>query len=97
MYIGVVSNCWRTLDGGNTWTRSTYNTTANMRTICVHPTDSNTVYVAREDGLGGLILGKSRDAGQSWVLTTHSVGVVKWVYGLAVSPSNPEYMLACGY
>ena len=97
MYIGTWSTCWRTLDGGTTWTSGSYNApSVTMNPVCAHPTDSNVVYAAGFTSSGGFSFRRSANAGETWVEVTNVFNFVGGINGMAVSPSNPDWIMVCG-
>lgn len=91
-----------TTDGGHSWTTSSipipgagYSTT-----VCAHPTDPNTVYVAGYTYISSVfhfVFGKSTDGGLSWTVSTHSTPGADDQPTLVVSRSNPQrFLAACG-
>lgn len=97
MYVMFGSTCRRTLDGGTTWTSwSSFNPLVTMKSICAHPTDSNVVYATGTTLSSGLSFWKSADAGETWMEVTNVFTFVGGVNGMAVSPSNPDWIMVCG-
>lgn len=98
MYVMYSTTCGRTLDGGATWTYWNFNTppAVTIQTICSHPTDSNVVYAAGYTSSGGFSFCRSANAGETWVEVTNVFNFVGGVNGMAVSPSNPDWIMVCG-
>lgn len=97
MYVMSSPTCGRTLDGGATWTSRTCSPgIVNMGPICAHPTNSNVVYAAGANLSGGLCFYRSVDTGETWVEVTNVFSFVGGINGMAVSPSNPDWIMVCG-
>ncbi|MDP6909287.1 MAG: YCF48-related protein, partial [Flavobacteriales bacterium] len=90
LYCGSeTGECYRSSDGGNSWTNVSLNDPLNgaVRSIDIHPTDPNTVYI----GSGNYIF-KSDDGGVSWsdILYTWGLNANE----ILINPSTPNTVLA---
>jgi hypothetical protein len=84
--VGVL----KSVDGGLTWNTTglnTSNTPSSMNDIYVHPTKTNIVWVATNNGVY-----KSSDAGVSWTNATGLQG--SNVKDIKIHPSNPNIVYA---
>ena len=87
-------------DGGKTWTHRGLTDTRHIGRVVLHPTDTNTLYVA---GMGHLWgpneergLYKSTDGGETWdkiLYIDENTGVVD----IAMDPSDPNILYAATY
>lgn len=90
LYCGSeTGECYRSNDGGNNWTNVSLNDPLNgaVRSIDIHPTDPNTVYI----GSGSYIY-KSTDGGATWTESLYT-----WQLNaneILIVPSNPNIVLA---
>lgn len=84
-------------DAGKSWKNMGLKTSEHISEIIVHPTDSNTIWVAAQGPLwskgGERGLYKSTDGGKTWNKT---LGDDKWtgVTDLVADPRNPDVMYA---
>ncbi|MCB9191048.1 MAG: choice-of-anchor J domain-containing protein [Flavobacteriales bacterium] len=90
LYCGSeTGEAYRSDDGGNNWTNISLNDALNgaVRSIDIHPTDPNTVYI----GSGSYIY-KSTDGGSNWtdVLYTWQLNANE----ILINPTNPNIVLA---
>lgn len=90
LYCGSeTGECYRSSDGGSTWNNVSLNDPLNgaVRSIDIHPTDPNTVYI----GSGSYIF-KSTNGGQNWtdVLYTWQLNANE----ILINPSTPNTVLA---
>jgi photosystem II stability/assembly factor-like uncharacterized protein len=75
---------WKSVDGCNTWFQKGAGITSGViHSVCVSPTDDNTVYACAETGLF-----KSTNAGESFTLISASINAG----ALGVAPTNPQRM-----
>ncbi|MBN1672101.1 MAG: hypothetical protein JXR37_13765 [Kiritimatiellae bacterium] len=92
--------CYRSTDGGNSWLSSTFPAGSGYaRVLCVHPTDSNTVYVAGykyDSGTYRLAFWRSADGGQSWTAGTFFTLDYVYPYDMAVSRTAPGSIYVSG-
>ena len=91
---------YRSADGGKTWTHMGLKDSRHVGRILVHPTDSNTVYVAALGSLWGPNeergLYRSRDGGKTWTRLLRPspyTGVVD----VAMHPNNPNILYAATF
>jgi photosystem II stability/assembly factor-like uncharacterized protein len=97
MYVAVsAGGCYRTEDGGTSWTpindgiRAEYLTDPaspaghNPHALRIHPIDSDRLY--RQDHCGVYV---SRDRGDTWIEITEGLPS-EFGYGLALDPENPD-------
>ena len=90
LYCGSeTGECYRSSDGGSTWTNISLNDELNgaVRSLAIHPTDPNTVYI----GSGSYIF-KSTDGGTNWTDVLYN-----WQLNaneILINPSNPQIVLA---
>ena len=86
---------FRSLDGGHTWqginTGLTNLSMGRSAPVILDPTNPNTLYVGSEGG--GVF--KSLDGGVHWFAVNSGLGELT-VDGLAMDPSNPAVLYACG-
>ncbi len=91
---------YKSADGGKTWTNMGLKDSQHIGRVVVHPTDSQTVFVA---ALGNLYsaspergLFKTSDGGETWkkvLFVNNDVGVVDVI----VDPKNPDNVIAASY
>src|SRR4029077_13178320 len=86
---------FRSFDGGHTWQDvNTGITTLSMgrsAPVIIDPTNPQTLYVGSEGG--GVF--KSSDGGDHWLTVNSGLDELD-VSGLAMDPSNPAVLYACG-
>ncbi len=91
---------YKSIDGGKTWVNKGLPASAHIGRIALHPSDTNTVYVAAMGRLWGPNpergLYKSTDGGNTWsriLYINEDTGVVD----VAMDPSNPDVLYAATY
>lgn len=99
------SNSWgdgvyKSTNGGKTWANMGLKDSHHIGRIVLHPTDSNTVYVAAMGHLWGANnergLYKTTDGGKTWeriIYVNDDTGVVD----VAMDPTNPNILYAASY
>jgi len=96
-HIGFGDGVYRSLDGGASWSRMGLADSQHITEILVHPTDSNTVWVAAQGPLwspgGERGLYKTSDGGKTWKRT---LGDDEWtgVGSLVMDPRDPMRLYA---
>jgi len=88
----IATNFYRSENGGDSWTTLTL--PASTCDIRIAPLNANRLY-ARVCSDGNPSVLRSDDAGQSWV--TPSPTFTQMIYGLEVSPINPDLIIATTY
>ena len=89
LYCGSeTGECYRSNDGGNSWANVSLNDPLNgaVRSIDIHPTDPNTVYI----GSGSRVF-KSTNGGSTWTEVLY-----EWQLNaneILINPSNPSIVL----
>lgn len=88
LYVGTeAGGIFKTIDKGLNWTPASYSATfKTIRSIKIHPTDSDIVYAG-----DGSNLYKTSDGGANWT-TLHTIS--GWgVNDISINPTNPNIML----
>ena len=89
---------YRSTDGGQTWKHRGLSRSATIGRIVVHPTDSNTIYVAVAGSLfnagGDRGIYRSTNGGNSWELILAPENGFSGGIDLALDPSNPDRVFA---
>lgn len=99
-HVGIGHGVYLSLDGGKTWKSKGLKKSEHISKIIVHPTDSNTVWVASQGPLwssgGERGLYKSTDGGATWRQT---MNVDSWtgVTDLVIDPRNPDVLYAASW
>ncbi len=88
------------LDGGKSWTHKGLKNSEHIGRIVVHPTDSNTLYVASQGPLwsdgGDRGLYKSTDGGETW-LPILQVSEKTGINEVMLDPRDPQTIYASSY
>ncbi len=96
-HMGYGDGVYRSDDGGKNWKNMGLPNSEHVSEIVIHPTDSNTIWVAAQGPLwskgGDRGLYKSTDGGATWKKT---LGDNEWVgvTDIALDPRNPDWMYA---
>ncbi|MCZ6727047.1 MAG: glycosyl hydrolase, partial [Acidobacteria bacterium] len=96
-HVGYGDGVYKSTDGGDSWTNMGLEKTEHIGNIVVHPTDSNTVYVAAQGPLwsagGERGLYKTTDGGETWDLIL-SGGEYTGVNEVRLHPEDPNTLIA---
>ncbi|MCZ6508559.1 MAG: glycosyl hydrolase, partial [Acidobacteria bacterium] len=96
-HVGYGDGVYKSTDGGESWTNMGLEKTEHIGNIVVHPTDSNTVYVAAQGPLwsagGERGLYKTTDGGETWDLIL-SGGEYTGVNEVRLHPEDPSTLIA---
>jgi photosystem II stability/assembly factor-like uncharacterized protein len=65
IYAGTSSAMWRTTDGGTTWASINVPGSSTV-SLCIHPTDPNTLWATRSNYTAGSKVYKSTNGGSTW-------------------------------
>ncbi len=99
-HVGWGDGVYRSLDGGSTWSRMGLESSEHIGAIIVHPTDSNTVWVASEGPLwssgGERGVFRTRDGGQTWTAVLQ-IDADTGVTDLEIDPTDPDVLYAASY
>ncbi|MFT7678264.1 MAG: photosystem II stability/assembly factor-like uncharacterized protein, partial [Planctomycetota bacterium] len=96
-HMGFGDGVYRSVDGGSNWTRLGLEQSEHITEVLIHPTDSNTVWVAAQGPLwsagGERGVFKTTDSGQSW---KQVLGDDEWtgVGSLVIDPREPDRLYA---
>jgi photosystem II stability/assembly factor-like uncharacterized protein len=107
MWLGSVSGgVWKTTNGGTSWSPNT-DFLSNLAVNCmaIDPAHPNTLYAGTGEGFPfndarrGFGIFKTTDGGDHWdqltsTIPTDEVPFFRWVNRLAISPANPQLVLA---
>ena len=99
-HVGIGHGLYLSRDGGKTWANKGLKKSEHISKIIVHPTDSNTLWVAAQDPLwspdGERGLYKSNDGGNSWKQT---MDLDEWtgVTDLVIDPRDPNVLYAASW
>ncbi|MFO0850133.1 MAG: FlgD immunoglobulin-like domain containing protein [Gemmataceae bacterium] len=95
--VGYGDGVYKSTDGGRTWTHLGLKASEHIAKIVVHPTESDTVFVASQGPLwsagGDRGLYKTTDGGKTWsriLETDEHTGVTDFV----IDPKNPDVIVA---
>jgi Sortilin, neurotensin receptor 3,/Secretion system C-terminal sorting domain len=100
LYAGTATGgVYKTTDGGANWTQvnnGITETTISIQALLVHPTDPNIAWCAVFDGVSDAVNGlyKTTDGGVNWFPITTGIGAIKNFLCLAISPTDPNILLA---
>lgn len=105
MYCGgPASGLWKSTNGGSSWTLVTSSNnwgSMGVTDIAIHPTNSNTIYVATGDGNAsdtysiGLL--RSTDGGNTWTnLQNWTINQQRTISRVLINPSNPQIIMTFG-
>jgi len=102
LYAITGSQCYRSTDGGITWSSANFASSASAYRVCVDPIDSSKVYAVGLEYNGNnrtysLAFFKSTDGGQRWTVSSLFSFDSLYPYGMAVSRSNPDVIYIAGY
>ncbi|MBN2382876.1 hypothetical protein JXQ70_08335 [bacterium] len=92
-YLVGEEGLYRSADSGLSWTRIGDYTSLSFRTIDIHPTDPNTIYI----GSIGSGVYKSTDGGTTLTACNEGLPNSITVYVVAIAPSNPQIYYAAVY
>jgi photosystem II stability/assembly factor-like uncharacterized protein len=96
-HVGYGDGIYRSQDGGKTWKNMGLEKSEHLSKIIVHPTNSNTLWVASQGPLwskgGERGLYKTTDGGKTW---TRKLGDDEWVGAtdILIDPRNPDVLYA---
>ncbi len=99
-HVGIGHGVYLSRDGGKTWKNKGLKKSEHISKIIVHPTDSNTLWVASQGPLwssgGERGLYKSTDGGTTWRQT---MDLDSWtgVTDLVIDPRNPDVLYAASW
>lgn len=99
-HIGIGHGIYHSLDGGKSWKDMGLKKSEHISKIIIHPTDSNTIWVASQGPLwssgGERGLFKSIDGGKSW---NNTLEINKWtgITDLVIDPTNPDVLYAASW
>ena len=94
-HVGIGHGIYRSTDGGTSWQDMGLKQSEHISKIIVHPTDSNTIWVASQGPLwssgGERGLYKSTDGGKTWI---NKLNINEWtgVTDLVIDPTNPDVL-----
>jgi photosystem II stability/assembly factor-like uncharacterized protein len=96
-HVGYGDGIYKSTDGGATWKNMGLGASEHIGNIVVHPTDSNTVWVAAQGPLwsagGDRGVYKTTDGGETWNLVL-SGGEYTGANEVRIHPHNPEVLIA---
>jgi photosystem II stability/assembly factor-like uncharacterized protein len=98
--VSVGDGIYRSIDGGESWTKMGLEKSERISKIIIHPTDKNTLYVAVPGPLfadseeRGLY--KTTDGGKTWNKIWH-VGPATGCADVVIDPANPDVLLATAW
>ena len=94
-HVGIGHGIYRSTDGGTSWQDMGLKQSEHISKIIVHPTDSNTIWVASQGPLwssgGERGLYKSTDGGKTWI-NKLNINVWTGVTDLVIDPTNPDVL-----
>ncbi|TDF39285.1 glycosyl hydrolase [Alteromonadaceae bacterium M269] len=97
-HISFGDGVYKSMDGGKTWKNMGLKDSQHVSDIIIHPTDSNTVWVAVQGPLwtsgGDRGLYKTTDGGKNWKLVLEPEDEWTGVTSLLIDPRNPNKLYA---
>ena len=99
-HVGIGHGVYLSRDGGKTWANKGLKKSEHISKIIVHPTDSNTLWVAAQGPLwssgGERGLYKSIDGGNTW---NQTMDIDEWtgVTDLVIDPRDPNVLYAASW
>ena len=99
-HVGIGHGIYLSRDGGKTWINKGLKKSEHISKIIVHPTDSNTLWVASQGPLwssgGERGVYKSTDGGNTWIQT---MDLDEWtgVTDLIIDPRDPNVLYAASW
>lgn len=98
--VGYGDGLYKSVDGGQSFTKVGLENSEHIGKIVVHPEDGNTVYVAAQGPLwksgGDRGLYKTTDGGKNWTRILH-VSDDTGINEVVMDPGNPEILYASAY
>jgi photosystem II stability/assembly factor-like uncharacterized protein len=98
--VGYGDGLYKSIDGGQSFTRVGLENSEHIGRIVVHPKDGNIVYVAAQGPLwksgGDRGLYKTTDGGKTWNRILH-ISEETGINEVHLDPSNPEILYASAY
>jgi len=99
-HVGYGDGVYKSLNGGESWTRMGLETSEHIGEILIDPRDSNVVFVAAEGSLwksgGDRGVYRSADGGKSWNQAL-AISPETGVTHLEFDPGNPDVIYAAAY
>jgi len=96
--VSIGDGVYKTVDGGETWTKMGLPTSEHIAKIIVDPTDSDTVYVCVPGRLwsdsADRGLYKTADGGKTWSQVLKGANLSTGCSSLALDPGNPKKLFA---
>lgn len=89
----TVGGIWKSTNGGLTWATVFSNGCSEIPMVAWSPSHPHIVYATRWGGCSSG-MAKSTDGGNTWTTITN---VPTSMWSLAVSPTDPNYVVACNY
>src|SRR5256885_416284 len=96
--VSIGDGIYKSMDGGETWTKAGLNKSERIAKIRVSPNNSDTVYVAVPGALWsdspdrGLY--KTTDGGKTWTQALKGANLSTGCTDIAIDPTNPDIMFA---
>lgn len=96
--VSIGDGVYKSVDGGETWTKAGLPTSERITRIIVHPKNGNIVYVCAPGPMfsdspdRGLY--KTVDGGRSWSLILKGDNLSTGCSAVAMDPANPEHLFA---
>ncbi len=99
--VGYGDGVYKSLDGGQSWTKMGLDASEHVARIVLDPRDPDTVYVAAQGPLwgpgGDRGLYKSSDGGKTWKLLALPLSENTGVTDLVFDPRDPDVLIAAAY